>query len=247
MENQHLSSNPKRKKILLVDDVEMFIEIEKSIFKRKDEFELLVANNGAEALEIIKSEKPDIVFMDLYMPIMNGDECCREIKTSSESSHIPVVMVTYGGDEDAFTRCWDAGCNDIVSKPINQALLISMATKYLDIQIRHEPRCSAKLKVSYGADNSALTDYTVNLSTGGLFLAAAKQLPLGTTLSISFTLPDNDEPVCCKALVVWLNKSDDLVKQDLPPGMGVQFVDMTLSSMDEIRNYIKTNNLTADW
>ncbi|MBE0501351.1 MAG: TIGR02266 family protein, partial [Desulfuromonadales bacterium] len=206
----------------------------------------MIASNGAEAFEIIRNAKPDIVFMDLYMPLLNGDECCREIKKSPELKHIPVVMVTHGGDEEAFTRCWDAGCNDIVSKPINQALLISMAKKYLDIQIRREPRCPAKLKVNYGAENSALTDYTVNLSTGGLFLAAADQLPLGTTLVISFNLPDIQEPVQCKAKVVWLNKSDNLVKQDLPPGMGVQFIDMTLSSMDAIRNYIKTNNLKAD-
>jgi uncharacterized protein (TIGR02266 family) len=247
MENQQPPATPKRKKILLVDDVEMFLEIEKSIFQRKDEFELLVANNGTEALEVVNKEMPDIVFMDLYMPLMNGDECCRQIKASPDSSHIPVVMVTHGGDENAFKRCWDAGCDDIVSKPINQALLISMAMKYLDVQMRREPRCAAKIKVSYGADDSTLTDYTVNLSTGGLFLAATEQLPLGTMLLINFTLPNTPETVQCKAKVVWLNSSDDLVNQSLPPGMGVQFVDMTLTSMDAIRNYIKTNNLSADW
>jgi uncharacterized protein (TIGR02266 family) len=247
MENQQPPITPRRKKIILVDDIEMFIEIEKSIFQRKDEFELLVANNGVEALEVVIEEMPDIVFMDLYMPIMNGDECCREIKSSPASAHIPIVMVTHGGDENSFKRCWDAGCDDIVSKPINQALLVSMAMKYLDLRLRREPRCSAKIKVSYGADDSTLTDYTVNLSSGGLFLAAAEQLPLGTMLQINFALPNTADKVQCKAKVVWLNSSDDIVNQGLPPGMGVQFVDMTLTSMDAIRDYIKTNNLSADW
>jgi uncharacterized protein (TIGR02266 family) len=247
MENQQPLTTLKRKKILLVDDIEMFIQIEKTIFQRKDDFELLVANNGAEALEIVNKEMPDIIFMDLYMPIMDGDECCREIKASPDSSHIPIIMVSHGGDESSFKRCWDAGCDDIISKPINQALLISMAMKYLDIRLRREPRCSAKIKVSYGADDSTLTDYTVNLSTGGLFLAAAEQLPLGSMLLINFALPNTPETVQCKAKVVWINSLDNLVNQSLPPGMGVQFVDMTLTSMDAIRDYIKTNNLSADW
>ena len=54
-----------KKKILLVDDVKLFIELEKTFFQRKESIEILVAHNGCEALQVVEAESPDLVFMDL--------------------------------------------------------------------------------------------------------------------------------------------------------------------------------------
>jgi len=64
-----------RKKILLADDVRLFLEQEMGFLERED-FQVLMAHNGMEALKIVQEEMPDIVFMDLYMPGMDGDRCC---------------------------------------------------------------------------------------------------------------------------------------------------------------------------
>ena len=69
-----------KKKVLLVDDVQLFLEQEKTFFNRND-FELLLARRGSEAIRIIREEKPELVFMDLYMPEADGDRCCHMIKS----------------------------------------------------------------------------------------------------------------------------------------------------------------------
>jgi len=237
-----------KKKVLLVDDVELFIQLEKSALARKTDIDILTAYDGMEAIEIIQNEKPDLVFMDMFMPKMNGDECCRLIKNSAGLKHIPIIMVTHGGKEEDLERALDAGCDEIMTKPINRSLFQALAKKYLQVQARVEPRFSARLKVHFGTEmKNVLTDYTVNLNTGGLFLATTNLLSIGTEMYVEFSLPDCDQPIYCRARVAWINDPDSLFKPELPSGMGLQFIDITLSAMDAIRSYISKKDLTADW
>lgn len=237
-----------KKKILLVDDVKLFLELEKSFFLRNDAFEILAVGNGREALEIVKAERPDLIYLDMYMPGMNGDECCRLIKDSEEGRQIPVVMVTSAGREEDRLRCVDAGCDEIITKPINRSHFLSIAKKFLEVHEREAPRYALHIKVRFGTNmDSLLTDYTVNLNTGGLFLSYPKPFPVNTQLSVEFGLPESGVAVCCQARVAWVNDAENPLKRDLPAGMGLQFVDITPEKMDSIREYIKNKALTAEW
>ena len=145
-------------KVLLVDDVQLFLEQEKTFFE-KDEFDLLVARSGVEALRTIMSEKPSLVFMDLYMPEMDGDRCCTIVKNDGQLKGIPVIMVTQGVDENDFERCWRAGCDAIISKPINRNYFMAITRKYLPVAERRAPRYTARLRVQYGLDGKYLKTY----------------------------------------------------------------------------------------
>jgi len=184
----------------------------------------------------------------MYMPVMNGDECCRLIKDSEYGKNIPVVMVTSAGSEENRLRCLAAGCDEIITKPINRTHFLSIAKKYLEVHEREEPRYTTHLKVRFGTKmDNLLTDYTVNLNTGGLFLSYFEPFPVNTQLAVEFSLPESDKPIYCKARVAWVNEVGNPVKRDLPVGMGLQFIDITLGKMDSIREYIKEKALTADW
>jgi len=84
-----------RKKILIADDVDIFLMLENTVFNRAD-FELVTARSGRSILKLIKEAEPDLVFMKLYMPEMNGDDCCRKVKEEEPGRHIPIIMVTDG-------------------------------------------------------------------------------------------------------------------------------------------------------
>jgi uncharacterized protein (TIGR02266 family) len=240
-------SEPK-KKILLVDDVKLFIALEKTFLQRKEVFEVLSAGSGEEALEIVEAERPDLVYMDLHMPGMNGDECCRLIKESEGGKDIPVVMVTSAGSEEIRSRCLAAGCDEIITKPVNRSLFLSFAKKYLEVHERKEPRYASHIKIKFGQQgDDLLTDYTVNINSGGLFVTSPKLLPVDTQLSVEFSLPGVDKTVSCQARVAWLNDTGDPLKRDLPVGMGLEFVDIALDDMIAIQEYIEKNALTADW
>ncbi|TYO99870.1 uncharacterized protein (TIGR02266 family) [Geothermobacter ehrlichii] len=228
-----------RKKVLLVDDVELFVELEKTFFHRAN-VTLLVARNGAQAVEIARRERPDLIFMDLFMPVMDGDQACMRIKADPELAHIPIVMVTHGGREDYLQRCRKAGCDDVLLKPVNRHKFTAVASRYLGLQERRAPRVPVRLQVRYGnGPEKELTDFSINLSTGGLFLVTDHPLPVDTELRLSFVFPDRNRPVVARARVAWINDDDERVKPELPTGMGVQFVDLSLDDLRAIRAFVR--------
>jgi uncharacterized protein (TIGR02266 family) len=236
-----------KKKILLVDDVNLFLEQEKTFFNR-EQFDLLLADSGKEALRIIREEPPDLIFMDLYMPDMDGDKCCHIIKSDEELHKIPVIMVTKGVNEEDFERSWRSGCDDIIVKPINRHYFLAITRKYLNIRFRTTPRFIARLRISY-SDNPErlLTNYSINLSTGGVFIETSDYLPVDTLLNIEFILPENGKTIECKGRVAWVNHSELLVNSNLPSGMGLQFLDISLDEMNAVRQYIKNEALMPFW
>lgn len=238
-----------RKKILLADDVRLFLEQEMSFLERED-FQVLTAHNGVEAFRIVTEELPDIVFMDLYMPGMDGDRCCYAIKSDQKLQHIPVVMVTQGANDEDFERCWQAGCDDIITKPINRNYFLAVARRHLNIHLRKFPRYDARLRVQFQSGNDpdkVLSDYSVNLSTGGVFIETSELLPVDTPLNIQFILPQDNTTINCAGRVAWLNHPESIKNPNLPAGMGLQFMNMSLDDMDAIRQYIKNQALTPDW
>jgi len=228
-----------KKKVLLVDDVELFLELEKTFFRR-EEVELLIARSGLQAIEIIRKDQPDLVFMDLYMPEMDGDAACLQIKQDPLTAAVPVVMVTHGGREADLERCRAARCDEILLKPINRHHFMDTARHFLKMADRQTPRVATRLSVRYGASGEhELTDFALNLSTGGLFLENAAPLPAGTLLTLEFPLPARSAPVVCKAKVAWVNRPEQGGNVRLPSGMGIQFLDLSLEDLQMIRDYVK--------
>ena len=110
-------------KILIVEDAYIDATILKSAFK--GEYRVLSANNGMEALSILE-RNPDIsiVLTDLFMPIMNGFELLKEVKSNPLLCNIPFVVVTSSDDVDNQIKAFDYGAYDVLIKPLNTTLVI---------------------------------------------------------------------------------------------------------------------------
>ena len=118
------------KTILLVDDTPLFIKIAKDFFRR-EQINILTANSGPEAVTIAKNEKPDLIFMDLYMIGGDGDLACKEIKNNINLKLIPIIMVTSSNNAKDSERCLTAGCNEIIHKPLKREEFLEISRKYL--------------------------------------------------------------------------------------------------------------------
>ncbi len=118
----------KKKKVLIADDSKTFLLLEELLLSNLS-FEVLKAYNGIEAFQITNKEKPDLILLDINMPEMDGIECCRLLKSSVHTKHIPVIIVT--SHQEIKQDCFKAGCDDIIIKPINNRNLISLIKKYL--------------------------------------------------------------------------------------------------------------------
>ena len=236
-----------KRKILLVADVQLFLEQEKTFFNTGN-FNLLKAFSGTEALEIVRKERPDLVFMDISLPDISGDKCCYTIKSDEGLGEIPVIMITDGVNAEDFDRCLQAGCDDIIIKPINSHYLLALAHKFLNVKHRKTPRFVAHLRVQYGTDSESLrTDYSVNLSTGGVFIETGNFLPLGTPLSVEFILPKKDKTIRTEGRVAWINHPELKIKPNLPVGIGIQFLGTSSDGIDAISQFAKDEALMPFW
>ena len=112
-----------------------------------------------------------------------------------------------------------------------------------------EPRHKARLGIFYHSNEqrNLMTNYSVNISSGGVFIETVNLLPVDTTLIVKFKLPFSDPVITCNARVAWTNEPGHLSNHSLPPGMGLQFLDLSLENMHAIRNHLSKGDLVPTW
>jgi len=92
-------------------------------------FEVLLAVNGLEAVDIARRDHPDLILMDVMMPALDGLEATRQIRASPETRDIPIITLT--ALDQAREKALDAGANDFLAKPINSRVLFSKLKSWL--------------------------------------------------------------------------------------------------------------------
>jgi len=226
-------------KILLVDDVNLMLELEKSLL-RFSPVRVFTARNGEEALEIVRSERPDLVYLDLNMPQMDGVACCSAIKADPDLRVTPVVMVTTAGKPADQERCRLAGCDGYITKPIDRRLFLEMGRRFIPDIDRREPRYSSELPVICAKGAEVVSGVTADMSIGGLYLAADQTMVQDARVEISFTLPGTPRRIRAIARVAWLNHPDGRVKPRLPVGFGVEFVEINPEDLEVVKQFLET-------
>lgn len=119
-----------RKKILCVDDSNVVLLMEKLILAKAD-YQLITAATGREAVEKAKRDKPDLILLDVVMPVMDGFEACRHLRADEETRAIPIIMVTTRSEAPNVEEGYLTGCNEYVTKPIDGAELLAKVKNYL--------------------------------------------------------------------------------------------------------------------
>jgi two-component system cell cycle response regulator DivK len=110
-------------KILLVEDNEMNRDMLSRRLLRNN-FEVVMAVNGKEGVDKAKSERPDLILMDMSLPVMDGWEATRTIKADDETKSIPVIALTAHAMESDREQALQAGCDDFDTKPIELPRLL---------------------------------------------------------------------------------------------------------------------------
>jgi two-component system, OmpR family, alkaline phosphatase synthesis response regulator PhoP len=116
--------NPEHTKILLVDDEPDILEFMEYNLK-KEGFQTYTAKNGQEAIEIASKEKPNLIILDIMMPVMDGIEACRTIRSIPDLKNTMIAFLTARNEDYSQIAGFDVGADDYISKPIKPRVLIS--------------------------------------------------------------------------------------------------------------------------
>jgi CheY-like chemotaxis protein len=118
------------KKILLVDDSSTS-RMTARMLLAGESYVLTSACDGKEGVEKAIAELPNLILMDIEMPRMNGIEACRLLKQNEATKNIPIVLLTMRGEEPFVRQAYASGCNDFLTKPVNEQKLAMVIKKYL--------------------------------------------------------------------------------------------------------------------
>ena len=110
-------------RILCVDDEDFNLDLLEALL-RPHGYETLTALNGREALAVLAAKPVDLVLLDINMPVMNGHELCKKIKSDPQLSHIPVIMITSLDSKENKMKGMEAGAEEFLSKPFDQAEML---------------------------------------------------------------------------------------------------------------------------
>jgi CheY-like chemotaxis protein len=117
-------------KILLVEDNEMNRDMLSRRLKRRG-FEVIFAVNGQEGVDLAISERPDVILMDLSLPVLDGWEATRRVKADGATSSVPIIGLTAHAMSGDRERAIEAGCDDYDTKPVEIERLIGKIEKLL--------------------------------------------------------------------------------------------------------------------
>jgi PAS domain S-box-containing protein len=116
--------------ILIVDDDATNVAVLEGILEVAG-YQLMIANNGCEALDIIAQHPPDLILLDVMMPEMDGFAVCRHVKDTPAWQHIPIIIITALDEAEDYARALDCGADDFMTKPFTFVVLLARVRGYL--------------------------------------------------------------------------------------------------------------------
>ena len=119
------------RRILLVEDNDSSREMLTRRL-RKNGYEVLTAINGQEALDMVRQDAPDLVLLDMMLPVMDGWTAVREMRADAAIRHIPVVALTAHAALEDRKRSIEAGCDDHETKPVDLPRLLSVIERWIE-------------------------------------------------------------------------------------------------------------------
>ncbi|MEQ8676628.1 MAG: response regulator [Aggregatilineales bacterium] len=119
-------------KILVVEDNEMNLDMLSRRLSRRG-FEIVIATDGAQGVSLATEEMPDLILMDMSLPVLDGWQATRQIKANPDTKHIPIIALTahaIAGDRE---KCLAAGCDEYESKPIKFPTLMEKIAMFIAV------------------------------------------------------------------------------------------------------------------
>ncbi len=226
-----------KKVILLIDDSETFVMYMAILLKRMG-YNIIPAKNGVEALKLLNILPPDLVMLDIQMPMVDGIKVLAEIKKNEKTSAIPVIMLTSDARSETIEKCVALGCSSYLTKPviledlhyvIQDVFFRSIGWRRKHIRVQHVS------KVTLIKSEERFELFTETLSEGGMYVRKKNPFPVGT--EVKALLEMDGEVLDLDGIVIYSKGIyGDFFK--IPPGMAIEFTGMSKRKSATLTGYI---------
>ena len=126
------------RRILIVDDTPTNIRVLVPILMEHGNFQINIANNGRDALNLLEKVQPDLILLDIMMPELDGIETCKIIKKTEHLKDIPIIFLTAKNDTEDLAEAFAVGAADFVSKPFNTLELVARVKTHIELKISRD-------------------------------------------------------------------------------------------------------------
>ncbi|WP_343562662.1 PleD family two-component system response regulator [Kiloniella sp. b19] len=170
-------------RVLVVDDIPANVRLLEAKLMA-EYFEVISATDGPSALEVVESEMPDIILLDIMMPGMDGYEVCTKLKANPKTRHIPVVMVTALSDPNDRVRGLEAGADDFLTKPLNDVALFSRVRSLVRLKMMtDELRVRQEASAQFNQNSNNQFDEQINTENAAILVVESSELNAGKIAS----------------------------------------------------------------
>jgi CheY-like chemotaxis protein len=229
----------RKKTVLIADDSETFVMYFSLLLKRLG-FDVIPAENGLEAIKLIKVTEPNLVMLDIRMPVMDGVTALRLLKGDKRTTEIPVIMVTTDARDKTIEECRRLGCSGYITKPVNISKIHEVLQENLYLPMgfrRRHVRATYTDKVSVSYNGMSYELYAGTISEGGMYVTKKDAFPIGSEVTVTLSVEEGKE-FCIDATVVYIKGVyGDLFKTS--PGMALEFKKLTPEQSEMLRNFVK--------
>jgi CheY-like chemotaxis protein len=195
---------------------------------------VLGARNGAEALQLIRSHRPQVVMFVFDLDDMTGAELCRQVRSDPETRTTSLLFVTDHGRDEHIDLCMAAGANDIIFRPVDASDLRSRVERFESVPLRKELRTLTKVEIFSPTEPAVLLiGHSVNVSSTGMLLEVNRLLSPGTTVRLTFYLPDDPQLLTVDAMVFRAEFDGPTARY------GVQFEGLSADDRERIDGYVQ--------
>jgi CheY-like chemotaxis protein len=221
------------KKILLVNAARYFFDEGKSLLDRRD-FEVFLAAEAKQALQIHRKERVDLIVADFALPDMTGDALCAHIRSETETRAVSSIIVCPDSPAE-IALASGCGANIVLKKPFPAKTLLQHVEKLLAISIRKGYRVLLRARVKGAQDDSVFFCTSQNLSVTGMLIECDRNLAIGEQMAVSFFLPG----------AAHITADGEVVRtEQMPDGKhhcGIRFTAIAQEFQDEIEKFIAAN------
>ena len=119
------------KRILHVEDTQECQQLVQAVLTFHG-YDVLTARDGAEGVRMAQSNHPDVILMDLHLPVFDGLEATRQIRSMPGLAHTPIIALTASDEQTDYQQAMTAGCNAYLSKPFSPSYLVELISQYVE-------------------------------------------------------------------------------------------------------------------